>query len=145
MMLYLDSSALVKRYVAEVGSQEVNRWITQAQQASTSLLARPEVAAAICRAARLDLITQLESRKALELFRVEWESLGRLPVNEATARRADDLACNHDLRGYDAMHLASALLYQHALGLPLVFVTYDRTLWQAAREENLLLLPENQP
>jgi predicted nucleic acid-binding protein len=145
MILYLDSSALVKRYVAESGSPEVNQWISIALPSATSLVTRAEVAAAICRAAHLGWVEAAESRRALEAFSTEWETLGRLPVLEATVRRAADLACRHNLRGYDAVHLACALLYQDGLGLPVTLATFDRLLWQAGQAEGLALLPEIMP
>lgn len=145
MILYLDSSALVKRYIAEAGSQQVKTWIAAARPAAAGLLARTEVAAAICRAARLGWVGAEESQRALHLFQAEWESLARLPILEATASRAASLACQHDLRGYDAVHLACALLYQEGLGLPVTLATFDRLLWQAGQAEGLLVLPETQP
>jgi predicted nucleic acid-binding protein len=145
MILYLDSSVLVKRYVVEAGSPEVNRWISMARPASSGLLTRAEVEAAICHAAHSAWIGEGESRRALSLFREEWESFGRLPIHEATVRRAGELACRYNLRGYGAVHLACALLYQDGLGLPVTLATYDRLLWQAGQAEGLALLPEIMP
>jgi predicted nucleic acid-binding protein len=79
----------------------------------------------------------------LQWFRSEWEMFGRLPVNEATVQRADALACQHGLRGYDAVHLACALLYRDGLGESITLATFDRALWQAARAEGLGLLPDS--
>ena len=53
MILYLDASALVKRYVAERGSREVIGLTTAAEIVATSLISRAEVAAALARAVRL--------------------------------------------------------------------------------------------
>jgi predicted nucleic acid-binding protein len=145
MNLYLDSSALVKRYVVEAGSEDVNSWICLAQPACTGLLTLPEVAAAISRAARLGWIEMSESQRAISLFHGEWEQFGRLPISEATVRRAGELACRHDLRGYDSVHLACALLYQDGLGLQVTLATYDRTLWEAASGEGLACLPGKSP
>jgi predicted nucleic acid-binding protein len=86
-----------------------------------------------------------QGQHILQLFRVEWEIFGRLPVNEATVQRADALACQHGLHGYDAVHLACALLYRDGLGESITLASYDRALWQAARTEGLGLLPESLP
>lgn len=145
MMLYLDSSALVKRYIEESYSQDVIAWMSAARPPATGLITRAEVAAAICRAARLEWLDSVGSQRALQLFYTEWETLGRLPVLEATVRRAAEMACKHDLRGYDAVHLACALLYQDGLGLPVRLATFDRQLWQAGQAEGLELLPESVP
>ena len=141
MILYLDTSALVKRYLVEAGTLEVNLWIGQAHPASTSLITRAEMGAAISRAERTGWINADQRDLALGLFRAEWEMLGRLPINEATVRRADALACQHGLRGYDAVHLACALLYRDGLGEPVTLATYDRLLWQAGQTEGLPVLP----
>ena len=52
MILYLDASALVKRYVAEPGSAEVSEAISRAEAIGTALISRAEVAAALAKAVR---------------------------------------------------------------------------------------------
>lgn len=143
MILYLDASALVKRYIAEAGSQDVNAWIAATESLATSLITHTEVAAALTRAQRMKLITGEETQRALQIFRSEWESLLRLPVNEATVARGGILACEHGLRGYDAIHLATALLWKDTLGLPVTLATYDRQLWEIGRLVKLEVLPEH--
>jgi uncharacterized protein len=54
--------------------------------------------------------------------------------------RADDLAC-YGLRGFDAIHLACALIYREGLGEAVTLATYDRRLWQAGQSEGLQALP----
>jgi predicted nucleic acid-binding protein len=55
--------------------------------------------------------------------------------------RADELACRHGIRGYDAVHLACALQYRDGLGELVTLATYDRLLWQAAQGEGFPVLP----
>jgi predicted nucleic acid-binding protein len=55
--------------------------------------------------------------------------------------RADGLACEHNLPGYDAIHLASALTWQDLIELPVTVVTYDRELAAAARASGMAVLP----
>jgi predicted nucleic acid-binding protein len=141
MILYLDTSALVKRYLVEEGSTDVARWISQSRPISTSLITRAEMGAAITKAIRMNLINPDQGQYALNWFRTEWETLGRLPIHEATVQRADELACRHGLRGYDAVHLACALLYGEGLGEQVTLATYDRRLWQAGQTEGLIVLP----
>ena len=141
MIIYVDASALVKRYIAEAGSTEVNTWIRDAQMVTTSILSRAEVAAALNRASRMEMIDSEGCRKALEIFRAEWESFIRLPVYEATVIRADSLTVRHNLRGYDAIHLACALIWQESIGRTVRLITYDNQLRQAGQEEGIILLP----
>lgn len=141
MILYLDASALVKRYIAEKGSAQVNAWIAAAEMVVTGLITRVEVAAAIARAGRMKLISSDETLAALRQFRSEWDSFQRLPVNENSVIRGDILAYEHNLRGYDGIHLACALIWQESLGMPVTLASFDSQLIEAARKM-MAALPE---
>lgn len=143
MILYLDTSALVKRYLAEPGAQEVTEWVGQARLVGTSLITRAEMGAAITKAVRMGWISPEEGQSGLQRFRSEWELLARLPISEITVQRADELACRYGLRGFDSVHLACAVLFREGLGEPVILATFDRPLWQAAQSEGLLVLPDN--
>jgi hypothetical protein len=119
----------------------VNAWIEAAEMAVTGLITRVEVAAAIARAGRMNLISTEEVLSAVRQFRSEWESFQRLPINENTVIRGDALAYEHQLRGYDATHLACALIWQETLGLPVTLTSFDGQLIQAARKAGMACLP----
>jgi predicted nucleic acid-binding protein len=142
LILYFDSSALVKRYVEEQGSSDVLDWMDDSELNGTVLVTRAEVAAAITRAVRRQVVSQEDARQFLELFHKEWHNFTRLPITEPLVARADTLACEHYLRGYDAVHLAAALNWQNLLELPVTLVTYDRELTLAARALGMATLPE---
>jgi predicted nucleic acid-binding protein len=141
MILFLDASALVKRYIQEKGSQDVKAWIEAADMVVTGLISRVEIAAAIARAGRMKLITADGSLVALRQFRSEWESFYRLPITENTVARGDSLAVEHDLRGFDATHLACALIWQETLGMPVTLASFDSQLIEAARAVQMPYLP----
>ena len=145
MILYLDASALVKRYVAERGSAETNTAIQRAEVAGTALISRAEVVAALAKAVRLGVLIEAEGQASLRAFRGEWLDLVRVQITELAMARADGLAWDHGLRGYDAVHLAAALLWQDAMGERIAFATFDRQLWMAARGENLEAFPADLP
>jgi uncharacterized protein len=107
----------------------------------TVLVTRVEVPAAITRAVRMHYVSPDEARQFLQTFRKEWNSFHRLPVTEPLVARADALACDHNLRGYDALHLAAALTWQELLDLPVTLVTYDRELAGAAHASGMAVLP----
>ncbi|HLE53074.1 MAG TPA: type II toxin-antitoxin system VapC family toxin [Anaerolineales bacterium] len=143
MILYLDASALVKRYIQEKESEQVSSWIDAAEIVLTGLITRVEVAAAIARAGRMKLISSEEALAALRLFRSEWESFHRLPITENTVMRGDALAYEHNLRGYDATHLACALIWQETLGMPVTLASFDGQLIEAAKEVKMAFLPRS--
>ncbi len=132
MTLYLDASALVKRYVRERGSDDVNALMTAAVAVATALVSRAEVAAALARAVRGRVLDEDAGQRARRKFQRDWADLARVPVTEALAARADSLAWSHGLRGYDAVQLAAALTWREAIGSDVVLATFDRELWRAA-------------
>ena len=85
MIVYLDASALVKHYVVEAGSTEVNQLLVRADVVGTAAISRAEVAAALAKAARMDTLTRDEAEAALQVFRAEWVDLVRLQLTEAMA------------------------------------------------------------
>ena len=137
MILYLDASALVKRYVADPGSAEVEALIARAQAVGTGVISRAEVAAALAKAARAGIVTRESATKALQAFNADWEHMIRLQLGEPLVARAAALAWEHGLRGYDAVHLATALLWREMLGEPISVATYDRELWRGAQASGL--------
>ena len=145
MIVYLDASALVKRYVAEAGSADVASLIVGAQAIGTSVLSRAEVAAAFAKAARVGLVTRESARAALKGFNADWQHLIRLQFGEPLASRAGTLAWEHGLRGHDAVHLATALFWQETLGESITVATYDRELWRGAQASALSPWPDPMP
>lgn len=145
MIAYLDASALVKRYVAEAGSADVNALIAAASVVGTTAISRAEVSSALSKAVRLRLLSREEAASALQVFNAEWESLVRLQLTEVLISRAATLAWEHGLRAYDAVHLAAALFWQDMLGDPVTVASYDRQLREAAKVTGLIVWPESLP
>ncbi len=145
MILYLDASALVKRYVAEPGSEEVLRSIGAASAVGTAAVSRAEVAAALAKSARLGLLSREDAEAAHQTFRQEWPDFIRLPVTELLLEQAAGLAWNHGLRGYDSVQLAAAVSWQEALEASVAFATFDRHLWEAASHAGLTSFPADLP
>ena len=141
MIAYFDASALVKRYVSEHGAADTIRLSTRAQAVATSVVSRAEVAAAFAKAVRSGILSDGDARKAQRKFAGDWLDLARVPVTEALVARADTLAWDHALRGYDAVQLASAIAWQESVGADVVVATFDRQLWKAARREGLNAWP----
>ena len=142
MILYLDASALVKRYVTERGSEEVIALTAAAAAVATSLISRAEVAAALARAVRLGVLDNDGGRRVERRLSGEWPDLARIPVTEALVSRAHTLAWEHGLRGYDTVQLAAAFTWQDSIGQDVVLATFDRQLWEIAPRSGLQAWPE---
>jgi len=141
MRLYLDTSALVKRYLVEQGSSETIELVGRAELVATSLISRTEVAAAVAKAVRLGWHSAEIGRSAQGTFLSHWPDFVRIPVTEALLSRADTLAWDYALRGYDAVQMASALTWQESIGRAVTLATFDRELWEASQKAGLLVWP----
>lgn len=139
MNLYIDTSALVKLYVNERGSEDVETWIAQSDTICTSLVALPEARSALVRRLREGAITAVGHTLALDQLERDWRHLRTLIVDRNVSLVAAMLATHYGLRGFDAVHLASALRFRRALRHPIRIATYDGALSRAARAEGFEL------
>ena len=150
---YLDSSALVKRYVAETGSGRVNTLfaVGSGHTIYTVRLSGAEVVAALSLRARAGTLPSANAQTAIMQFKSEFQGGYQIiEVNRHLVETAMALAERHGLRGYDAVQLASAVEVQirriaHNLSEP-VFVCADNQLNSAALAEGLTIEnPNNYP
>ena len=145
MFLYLDSSALVKRYIDEPHSEEVARLMDETLAIGTSAISRVEVGAALARAARRDRLDAEGARRAQEQFADDWPDLSKVPVSDTLLTHAERLAWKHGLRAYDAVQLAGALVCEETietLDESVLFGCFDDELTAAANEEGLRTWPD---
>ena len=145
MILYLDASALVKPYVNERGSDQIEMVLGQAESIATAVISRAAVSAALAKAVRLGVLTPEAGAAALQAFRSDWLTLVRVPVTEIVVGRADAFAWDYGLRGYDAIHLAAASVWAEAMGSGLLLATFDRDLWIAAQRLGIRAYPDGLP
>ena len=145
MIAYLDASALVKRYVAEAGSAEVNGLISEAEALGTAVISRAEVSAALAKAVQVKSVSKNAGTSALQAFTADWDNLIRLQLTEVLVARAAVLAWEQGLRGYDAVHLATALFWHETLDEAVTVATYDRELWKSAKTSGLSVWPSAPP
>ncbi|MBN2494236.1 MAG: type II toxin-antitoxin system VapC family toxin [Deltaproteobacteria bacterium] len=137
MIVYLDTSALVKLYVAESKSAEVRKMIRKADSVATSRVAYPEARSAFARRHREGALTPAGIRKAVSALDRDMDAYVIVELQEHVARQAGLLAERHSLRGFDAIHLASALDLGLLAGRMPAFVTFDDRQARAADEEGL--------
>jgi len=143
---FVDSSALVKRYVQETGTSWV-RGITRRSPSTVIYIARitaVEVACAIARRRKGKTLTSPRASSILHRFRQHLA--GRYTVAEVTAALLDDamrLGIKHALRAYDAVQLAVALevnrFHQAGGSDPVTLISADRDLNDAATAEGLIV------
>jgi predicted nucleic acid-binding protein len=142
MIVYADTSALVKLFVTEEGSEATRTMLRGTSVIGTNLLARAELGAALARGARRGFLSEADALEARRRLEGVWPTWARIAVDEALVSRAEALAWEHNLRGYDALHLASALAWQERIQHPVTLITFDRDLWEATRQAGLVAWPE---
>ena len=92
-----------------------------------------------------EILDEDGARGTQRAFAAEWHDIARIPVTEALVARAETLAWEFGLRGYDAVQLASAVLFQESLGTAVRLATFDGQLWNAARAAGFQPWPEKMP
>jgi len=141
VIVFFDTSALVKRYVAEANSSAVAALWTGASLVAVSQILYAEMAAAFARRRRESPANGEVLDHARETFKTDWPSLRRIAVDDEVNQRVDALLQRHRLRGADSIHLASALLLRDLLGGDVTSACADDALVTAAKQEGLLTSP----
>lgn len=149
-MLYLDSSALIKHYQKERGSEALERrLLTEAEYsrtAFTSTLTYAEIHAILARRTRDKYLSAAESAAVHDRFDTDWVlSLSSIELGVGVLGFVPDLVRTHPLKGADAVQLASALWLRDTARLSkklgqqeaIVFASSDRQLVTAAQKHDL--------
>jgi predicted nucleic acid-binding protein len=137
MILYLDTSSLVKLYVKEDGSDEVKALLSAARVVATSQAAYAEACAAFAKKHRQGDFTDEQYHTVITNLQQHWDAYFALDVSWPISKLAGALAERHSIRGFDAIHLASALTLKTRLGSKITFSSSDHKLEDAARAESL--------
>ncbi|MFQ5345292.1 MAG: type II toxin-antitoxin system VapC family toxin [Mariprofundus sp.] len=140
MILYLDTSALVKAYVEEAHSRDVLQGMNVARASASHKVAYVEALAAFARLQRDHVLSEPEW-EALKLgFTQDWENYLQIDTTGPLLVHAAELAEAFALRAYDSVHLAAAHILRDQSEESVVFACYDRRLNQAAELLGLNLL-----
>jgi uncharacterized protein len=142
LILYLDTSSLVKLYISEAHSSLVVSWVEESEIVATCRVAYPEMISALNRRFRSGDLTKKDYDLVVKHFSEEWE---RFAVIDFDPIKAGNLAAMHGLRGFDAVHLSAALLLKSSRSEPeTVFSSFDQKLNEAASAEKLKVFSSKQ-
>lgn len=144
MIFYFDTSALVKRYIGETGSEEVNKLLSDGSILRGSVaITQVEMAAAMQKSIRIGYASADLFPETWQDFLSEWNFFTRIQISGDVIARASQIAWKYKLRGYDSLHLAAALLWHEAINEPITLATFDRELWAATKKAGLDAWPED--
>jgi predicted nucleic acid-binding protein len=136
-VIYLDTSALIKRFVNEKGSPLVQSIVQRTAAIATAKIAYAEIFAGLTRKLREGNLSKAQYALACRQFESDWHAYLRVELEDDILLLARDLIQRCPLRGFDAVHLASALRLKIALGEEVTFAAADGRLLKAAEGENL--------
>ena len=136
-MTYLDTSALVKRFVLEAGSSKVQSLLADDEPVASATIAYAELYSGLTRRHREGVLSRLQYRLACRRVERDWMAVVKVELGADILASARELIQRHGLRAFDAIHLASALGLQAAANEPVTFVAADQRLLRAAVGEHL--------
>lgn len=137
MLLYLDTSALVKLYAHEADSFVVRRHVGRAKRVAIARIGYAEARAALARRARESRTRPAQLRRCVKRLDEDFAHLVVVEIDASLTQTAGDLAETHGLRGFDAIHLAAALRFEAEIGKPVAFLAFDAQLTKGARAAGL--------
>jgi predicted nucleic acid-binding protein len=139
LILYFDTSALIKLVLPEEGSALALELWNGDFRAAASALVYPEGRAALAAAERSKRLAGRRHREAVKNFDRAYEEIATIGVDEQLAVEAGAMASEFSLRGYDAVHLATALRLAHR---DVALVSWDQDLCRAGVEAGLVVVGE---
>lgn len=132
MILYLDTSAWLKLYVDERGTQHVIAAVQSAELVAISRVAYAEARAALARVLHEKRTTRAEHRKRVAALDADYVEVLKVEVSDEVVRQAGELAESHALRGFDAIQLASARWLARTTRRPVRLLAFDGRVNEAA-------------
>jgi len=132
MRLYLDTSALVKRYIYEAGSDIVSKRCAGASAVILSLVALPEVISAFNRLRRESRLSGSQYEELKKSLTLDMEEAVLVNLTGPVLQRAVTCLEQHPLRAFDSIHIASALASSADL-----FISADARQCEAAEKMGL--------
>jgi len=136
-MIYIDSSALVKRYTEEAGTDFVKSILMTDGLITTSKLTYPEILSALMRKVRAGEIERKRLDDIVDRFEKDWDHVLVLEFHNDLLPIVKTLIEKHPLKAADAIHLSSALWLKLSSKADVTFVASDSNLLKAAGAEKL--------
>lgn len=137
-MIYWDSSAVIKKYLSEEGSDVVHLRLKADSVVITSQITYAEVYATFVRKMREKAFSTQTHQKICRMFDADWKAMIIVRMDDVLLPVIRDLLIRHPLRSADSIHLASAVhVSERARHSSLSFACADEKLLQAAKKEGL--------
>ncbi len=133
MMLFCDTSALMKLYVNEVGSVQMVALAKSATSIFVAEITWVEMRAALAQRVRLQTTPSQAADEALDRLRAEWSQFQKIAADAKLLDIAGDLAAAFGLRAYDSVQLAAASAIHKATAGQTQICCFDKQMNVAAK------------
>lgn len=133
MILYCDTSALVKLYLVEDNSDSMRHLLAKAEAAATCRISWVEAFAAMARRVRESAEDNVAIDMAHAALGRDWPRYLVLELTQEMVELAATYAETFAMRAYDSVQLAGASLTRKLSAADVVFACFDRRLNQAAQ------------
>jgi len=140
MKLAVDSSSFAKRYVQEIGSEKLERFLEDASELAFSVVLVPEIISGLNRRLRERILTIVDYRAVKKQLLDDVSDATVLQITPSVISRSVKLLENNALRALDSLHVACALEWRADL-----FITSDRRQFIAAKNSGLHVKYIGQP
>ncbi|MCP9820873.1 type II toxin-antitoxin system VapC family toxin [Synechococcus sp. Cruz-9H2] len=131
MLIFCDTSALVKLVVKEEGSDRVAQAADRAEGLAVCRIAWAEAMAALAQRSRVKGANQRELQQARHALIQIWNHFAIVEINQALVEKAGTFADAFALRGYDSVQLAAVHTLQEHATDRVILACFDRRLNQA--------------
>ena len=132
MLVFFDSSAFVKRYIRESGTDQVLDWCDKATEIGLASIILPEIISAFCRLRRESIISEVQYRQLKSLLFADIEDAALCDLAPTVLAQTISALENNKLRAMDAIHIASAVIMKAD-----IFISADKRQCEAAVQAGL--------
>lgn len=141
MITYFDTSALVKKYNLEDHSDKVIEVWNNSETIITSIITFAEIMAVFGRKYQDNALAKNDYNKAVKDIEYDWKALTIVNISNQLLTNIKFKTQEYNLRGFDAIHLCSALYFKDKMELKEVtFACFDKQLNRAAENESFTLI-----
>ncbi len=140
MILFCDTSALLKLYISEPGSEQVRALVEQSEAVAVCRIAWAEAHAALSRRAREVPDDNAAIEQAKTMLAQDWSHLVVMEVTQSVVELAGEYADTFALRGYDSVQLAAAYETGRISQSQICFACFDTRLNKAAKMLGMICL-----
>jgi len=137
VFIYLDSSVLVKKYFDEFASDIVLKIWKECKYLAISQVGYSEILGTINKKQKIDKFSDKVKESISKQFKHDWDELVKINVDHSINLELERIHSRYLLRGFDAIHLVSAIILFKELDEETFFLSADDNLTNPAKKDGL--------